>query len=139
MSVIIDKIKAKAEELASVRKEIDAIEEAAKLSTEKLKARKEVLQMELLEQFKKHEIASIKSNDGSTYTRATRKGVEIVGETMALIWATVNHCVRIDTRLVAQTLKDAKEMPAGFEAKEVEYISVRKPKAEKIDPEAAAE
>ena len=131
MSVVIDKIKAKAEELASIRQQIDAIEEATKAAIEPLKEARECLQMELLEQFKKHELSSIKTNDGCSYARATRKGVEVISEVFALDWASKNHCVRIDSRLVAQKLKDATEMPAGFEAKEVEYISVRRPKVDK--------
>ena len=136
MSVIIDKIKARADRLGAVRKEMDAIKLSMQETLDKLQIEKDDLQAELIAAFNKHEITSIKSNDGHTYAKATRKGVEIVSEPFALKWATDNHCVSVNKILCAQKFKDMDEMPAGFEKKTIEYISVRSPKVDKTESES---
>lgn len=131
MSKAIERIKAKAEKLSQVRKAIDAIKEEQRVKLEALEAEKEVLSTELISEFGKEGLTSIKTDDGDSYTKATRKGVEITLEAQALKWSIDNLAVSIDRRLVAQKLKplmDAGQtLPAGFKESTVEYISVRKP------------
>ena len=131
MSKAIERIKAKAEKLSSIRKAIDAIKEEQRVKLEALEAEKETISNELISEFGKEGLTSIKTDDGDSYTKATRKGVEITLEAQALKWSIDNLAVSIDRRLVAQKLKplmDAGEkLPAGFKESVVEYISVRKP------------
>lgn len=132
MSKAIEKIKAYAEELRAVRDEIEAITEEADRKTEALKARKDVLQTELIAGFNKEGLTSIKTEDGATYAKAIRKGIEVTNERTALEWAIARRYVSINKLAVKQCLepliKKGEQLPTGFEYKEVEYISVRLPK-----------
>lgn len=142
MSKAIERIKAKAEELREVRDLIAEIEEAAKQKTDELKAKREQLQTELILGFNKEGLSSIKTDDGSTYAKSVRKGVEVTNENMAIDWAIDNRAVTINKVLVKQKLEPlinkGKPLPDGFVYKEVEYISVRKPKSDKGEAEEKA-
>lgn len=135
MSKAIERIKGKAEELADVRKLIHEIEDAAKVKLDELKAKRDQLQTELILGFNKEGLSSIKTADGDTYSKAVRKGVEVTDERLALKWAIEHRYVSINKTLVKQglenELKTGAKLPDGFEQKEVEYISVRSPKAKK--------
>lgn len=130
MSKSIDRIKAKAEQLRQVRQKIDVVKESTAAALKPLEDEREILQQELIGEFDKEGLSSIKTDDGATYAKAKREGVTITNEAYALGWAIENRAISINSRLVAQKLKDAKEIPAGFERVEVEYISVRSPKKE---------
>lgn len=125
---MLDEIKTKAEQLYQVRTKINELEDGIKEQTKTLKTERDELQAQLIDQMNKAELASIKVSSGESYAKATRKGVAVSNEASALKWAKENSAVSIDRRLVAQKLKDAKKLPAGFEAVESVYISVRKPK-----------
>ena len=130
----IDNIKEKGERLYVLRRVIEDIEKRHQEELGTLKEQREVLQNDLLASFKRIGIDQIKVNDGSSVARAVRKGLEVTSEAHALQWCIDNRAVSINKVLVKQKLEGAKEAPAGFEFKEVEYISVRKPKADK-EPE----
>lgn len=131
MSKAIENIKNKAKYLTEIRAKISAIEDEAKKQTEELKLARDATQIELIEELKKEGLGSIKTDSGDSYTLAKRKGVAVVNEVFALNWAIINRCVAIDRRLVAQKLKDATEIPKGFDYQESEYISIRRAKTDK--------
>lgn len=131
---LIDKIKSKAEELYQTRKDIDKVEEAYKLTVDPLKARRDQLQQELIELYNEVGITSIKTEAGETYAKAMRKGLMIKDDRKALTWAIENNCANINKIYAAQVIFKQEEIPAGFEVVQSEYISVRKPKADK-EPE----
>lgn len=126
---VVDKIKAKAELLENLRATIDQFDKDHEEKISALKAERDQIQSELLADLRDVGLNSIKVANGTSYTRSVRKGVAIVTEPLALKWALANMAVRIDSRLVAQKLEKAAELPAGFERVESEFISIRKPKA----------
>ena len=135
MSKAIERIKALAEELAALRTEITAKEEAHRLELDAMKEHRDAVQSQLLDALRKEDLTSIKTTAGESYSRATRRGVDIINPIAALSWAKDSGAISIDRRLVAQKLadKDADTLPPGFELVVTEYISVRKPKATKAE------
>jgi hypothetical protein len=133
MSKAIERIKTKAEQLAETRLLIAKTEEAHRVELEGMKAKRDTLQDELLAELRKEGLTSIKTDGGESYTRATRRGINITNPITALAWAKDHGAVAIDRRLVGAKLAKATVMPTGFELVENEYISVRKPKADKAD------
>jgi len=131
MSKAIERIKSKAEELATLRAEINQAEETHRLMIEAMKERRDTVQNELLTVLRKEKLSSIKTDAGESYTRATRRGINIINPILAFAWAKDNGAVAIDRRMVATKLAKVDKVPAGFEVVENEYISVRKPKANK--------
>lgn len=132
---IIQKITDKAERLHELRNAISVEEESLKEKLEPLKKERDELQDYLVEELKKNNLSGIKISSGENYTRAVRKGVEITNEVFALKWAKENNAFSINRVIAAQKLKDVEKMPVGFARVETEYISVRKPKADKEDKE----
>jgi hypothetical protein len=129
MSKVIERIKGNAELLADLRAQINAIETTAKMQTDELKAKRDVLQNALIEDLKNEGLASIKTDAGESYILSKRKGVNIVNDALALTWAIENRAISIDRRVVAARLGKLDEMPKGFELVETEFISVRGAKA----------
>lgn len=128
MSKEIEKIKSKAEQLATVRKEINELKEGYQKVLEAKEYVRDTLQADLITQFEKEGLSSIKTRDGDTYSRSVRKGVEITNEIRAFDWALKNRAVSISKILVAQKLKEETEMPEGFKLVETPFISVRSAK-----------
>lgn len=121
-------IKEKAEQLYALRQEIGQIEERHAAELESLKKQRDLLQASLIEDMTIGEIASLKVASGETFTKAVRKSVAIVNEFMALEWAKEHGAVTVDTKIIAQKVKDGIELPADiFRPVETNYISVRKP------------
>lgn len=139
MSKIIERIKEKAEQLASVRASINRVEEEHRLIVDALKTQRDTLQEDLLVALRKEDLASIKTSAGETYARVPKRSLNITNEIVALNWAIEHRAVSINKIFAMQELKNEKEMPAGFEIIESEYISVRKPKAEKAEAEGQTE
>jgi hypothetical protein len=133
MSKAIERIKARAEALAFIRLEIAALEEAHRQELEQKKASRDTIQNELLVELRKEGLTSIKTSNGDSYSRATRRGVDIINPIAALSWAKEHGAIAIDRRLVAQRLAEFEKMPPGFQLVETEFISVHKPKAKKAE------
>ena len=135
---VVQMLQEKGEKLYNLRKVIGDIEDRHEAELGTLKQQRDMLQDELLEDFKRIGLFSIKLASGTTVVRAVRKGVEVTSEAMAFSWAYANRAVRIDTRLIAQKLEDAlktgAELPAGFQAKEIDYISVRNVDTKTAEP-----
>lgn len=129
-SKIITKIKDKAEELSILRKEIAAIEEENLQRVDGLKERRDDLQSELIVMLGEEGLASIRTDDGETYTKAVRTGYAVVDSLQALKWARENMAFSVDIRIMAQKLKGVEELPKCFERITTEYISVRGVKKE---------
>lgn len=124
----ITKIKDAAEQLYKIRKQIEAIEEENKKTLEVLKVDRDVIQSLLISDLKKQGISSIKVSTGDSFYLGKHKGVEIVNEAQAFKWAYDQKAVSINKTIVAQILKESKDIPAGFELIETEFISVKKGK-----------
>lgn len=127
-SIIIKRIQERAEKLAELRKVIAEKEEACKAELETLKAQRDAVQALLMADMKENGILSQKVSSGDSFSLSKRKGIEITNDTFALKWAIENMAVSVNKTLVAQKLKDAGEIPSGFEIVETEFISVRKAK-----------
>ena len=137
MANIIDKIRAKGEELATVRLEINTAEEAFEISIRAAKERRDIVQAELLELLRDNDLASIKTSSGDNFIRAKRKGFAF-DEYKLLPWCTERGLTKIDTARLKQVLTKADELPEGVTMVEQEYISVRSAKKAE-SPDAVAE
>ncbi len=124
----IKDLQEKAERLARLRSAITQLEDSVKEKVSPLKAERDALQEELLQDMADENVASLRVTDGDMYTRATRKGIAIVDEVQARFWAKEHEAYSIDRLQVAQMLKEADELPACFERVETDYISIRKSK-----------
>lgn len=124
----IEIIKAKAEKLLELRAFISKREEEVDNELKAIKEERDTVQAELLEELKKDDLKSIKVSDGSSYIRASRKGIQITDPTRALFWAKENMCFSVDKRLAEQKISKMETAPDGFSLTETEYISIRKPK-----------
>jgi len=121
----IKEIKLLAESLAAVRRDIKVREEEADKELLPLKEMRDKTQAELLKALTGEGLSSIKTESGENYSRSVRKGIAVTNTVRALQWARENGAYAVDLRLVAQKLKDAEEMPAGFSRVETEFISIR--------------
>jgi hypothetical protein len=140
MSVAINRIKAKAEALADIRKLMKEIEDISRQKLANLQVQKDTLSALLIADFNKEGLTSIKTEDGDTYSKSVRKGIEVTSEAHAFAWCLDNRAVSINKTLVKQKLepimKAGKPLPDGFEYKEVEFISCRSAKVKETEPEA---
>ena len=125
MSKSIEKIKRSAEKLAELRASIKTIEEEAKVKLDALKLSRDEVQNELLAELKKEGLASIKTDNGETYAKGSRKSLEVVNLVFALKWAAENHAYSIDKRIAMQKIAELDEVPNGFSVVENDFISVR--------------
>lgn len=134
MSKPIERIKENATKLMVIRRTIQELKEKQAQELEHWEKLKDEVQTSLLLQFEKEGITSIKSDDGSTCSKAIRKGIEVTSDIHAFKWAYENRAVSINKILVKQKLepvvKAGGKLPDGFDYKEVAYISVRSPKKE---------
>ena len=114
MSKSIEKIKRSAEKLAELRAAIKTIEEEVKIKLDALKLSRDEVQNELLAELKKEGLASIKTDNGETYAKGSRKSLEVVNLVFALKWAAENHAYSIDKRIAMQKIAELDEVPNGF-------------------------
>lgn len=124
-SIVIQRLTETAEKLYQCRKSIENYEYQAKTVLDMLKAERDALQADLIAKLTENELSTIKVSSGDSFTKAIRRGINVTNEITALKWAMDKGAVNINKILVAQKLKDAKEIPSGFEITETPYISVR--------------
>ncbi len=129
-SKVIERIIETADKLYEIRQRISELEEAKKIEVDALKTERDAIQAVLLADLQKNDLSSIKSRAGDSFSRQTRKSIEIISEPHALKWAIDNRAVSVNKLVVNQLLKDVKEVPPCFEIVESEFISVRKSKKE---------
>lgn len=127
-SKIINRIQENAEKLYDLRKLIAEKEEENKRDLEALKTERDAIQSGLISEMNKNGLASLKVKSGDTFTKSSRKSLEVVDELGALKWSIQNMAVSINKTIVAQKLKDIPEIPPFFKEIETEFISVRKGK-----------
>ncbi len=132
MSKAIEKIKENANKLGIIRHTIARIKDEKEKELTHWETLRDELQASLLLQFDKEGLTSIKTDDGSGYSKQIRKGIEVTNDRAALEWALEERAVSINKILVKQKLEPVisagKPLPPGFEYKEIAYISVREPK-----------
>lgn len=128
MQTQIEKIKEIGLELGSLREEINTKEEAFEKEMFEKKQRRDSLQEMLFNELKSCGIKSIKSDNGYTFLIASKKGVNITNQDLAMKWAIKVKAMRPDMKIIEGLLKASDELPKGFEFVEKEYISIRKPK-----------
>jgi hypothetical protein len=136
---LIEKVKAKAQELYKIRFDITKVKADYDLILKPLEARRDTIQEELIDLYNQVGITSIKTDEGETYTKSMRNGLLIKDERKAVDWAIQNRCVSINKIMAAQIIFKQEEIPSGFDVVKNEYISVRKPKVEKEGAEEAKE
>jgi hypothetical protein len=122
----VSEITALAEKLYTLRKEIDHRDEEHDLIMSPLKQERDQAQADLIAALNATGLASLKVSSGDTFTKAQRRTVAVIDPYRALEWAKEAGAVKIDTALVAQMVKDGKELPEAFRPEVTEYISVRK-------------
>jgi hypothetical protein len=130
MANIIDKIRGTAEKLSVTRMEIKKIELEAEEALFHLKKSKDQLQEALLTLLKENDLKGIKTSTGENYSRSTRKGISVKDYTLAHAWAMKQGLLTIDMKGSDARIKELGRIPDGFEEKETEFISIRKPKVE---------
>lgn len=133
-STVIKRITDTAEKLHQIRQAIAAKEEENKRELEAMKTERDAIQAALLAELNKQGLSSVKVASGDTFTKSKRVGIEITrsGEPFALKWAIEHGAIAVNKVIAAQKLKDAKELPIGFQRVETEYISVRKSKSDHV-------
>src|SRR3990167_5427427 len=114
MSKAIERIKSKAEKLSELRASIKTIEEEAKVKLDALKLSRDEVQNELLAELKKEGLASIKTDNGETYAKGSRKSLEIVNPVFALKWAAENHAYSVEKLIALQIISKLDKVPDGF-------------------------
>jgi hypothetical protein len=125
-SKVIERITENAEKLSEIRQEISKKEEENKKELDVMKAERDAIQAILLQDLNKNGLSSIKTRSGDSFIRQTKDSIEITNDFKALGWAMKNMAVSVNKILVAQKLKDLKEIPDGFQIVTSEFISVRK-------------
>lgn len=130
MKTQIEKIKEIGLELGSLREEINAKEEQFEKEMFEKKQRRDSLQETLFNELKACGVKSIKSDNGYTFLIASKKGVNITDQELAMKWAIKNKAMRPDLKVIESLLKESPKLPLGFEFVDKEYISIRKPKEE---------
>lgn len=138
MSKAIERIKATAQALALLRKAISTKEEEQRADLAGMKADRDQKQEELLLMLKKEGLASIKTDELETYTIAHRDVYRFSDPIAEIRIATELKCLVPDRMMMKQHLARMKTLPAGVTVEDAEYISVRKPKPEKVEAEADA-
>ena len=130
----LKKIKELGEKLYEARQAINAADQEYDKKVSGLKEQRDLFQQELVDSLKKVGISSIRVNSGDSFVLARKPRYAFTSETLALKWATENHCVRPDSELVRQKLNDQRkagaELPSFVKVEETEYISVIKAKKE---------
>lgn len=124
----LQELREKSERLYDLRREIEQIEDTHDTILEPLKQERDAIQGEVIAGMSELKLASFKVEAGDTFTKAVRKSVAIIDPYRALEWAKEKGAVTIDTKLVAQMYRDGKELPEAFQARETEYIAVRRAK-----------
>lgn len=124
----VTSIKEKSERLYALRRQLGEIDEAHKKATEELKAERDKLQAELVADMEQLGVASLKVASGDTFTKAIRRSAVVVNPVRALEWAKEHGAISIDSRIMAQKVKDGVELPDAFKLNETAYISVRRAK-----------
>jgi hypothetical protein len=127
----VQQLKAKAQTLYALREEINRDEEKYQESQRLKKAKRDLLQDELIKLFKEVALDKVGVKGGNTVTLATRAGFEIRSEVHAMAWARKVGAVSIDRKMFAQLLSKTKKLPGWVKKVDNEYISVRKPKEKK--------
>lgn len=125
----IKDITALAEHLYTLRREIDALDEAHDMKMEGIKAERDEAQVQLITSMNENNLKSLAVTSGDTFTKAERRSVSVIDPYRALEWAKEAGAVKIDTALIAQMVKDGKELPTAFRPEITEYIAVRKAKS----------
>ncbi len=127
MITTIQELTQKANLLKSKREQRDAMYEAYKQTADPVEGEINELNTEILEGFRALGLNNIRLETGENYTRAVKRGLEIINEIEAMKWAVENRAISINKILVAQKLKEATEAPQGFSFIEREEVRVTKP------------
>lgn len=116
------------EDLYKIRQVIAEKEEQNKRELETLKLERDTMQSVLLSDMNKNGLLSLKLESGDSFFKGTRKGVDITNELLAFKWALDQKAVSINKTIVAQILKESKNIPPGFVLVDSEFIGIRKAK-----------
>lgn len=124
----IQEIEKKADRIHTLRKLLAEKAEIYRKEIESLELELEVTENQIIKDLKKTGIESTRLTSGDLVTIIHRSGVNITNEPIAFQWAIDNKAVSINKRIVGQIMKEMKDIPAGFEAVDSEYVLVTKPK-----------
>lgn len=128
----LETLRAKADRLAEVRRELDAIDETHKKATADLRNEASVLKEELLHEFGLLDLKSFKAGDGTGYTVSPVKSVtyDSLQEANVLKWAAEHNAVSLDKQRIKDLLKKGVELPEYIRIQESNTIRITKPKTE---------
>ena len=125
-------VQPKAERLAEVRSLLDDREERFKKETDDLYQEEALLKALLLGKLKEAGMTQVKVKNGNTVGIIPSKRIEVLDETMALVWAAKNMLVSINKTLVKSKLNEMMKanepLPEFVRLEEGESVSVKKPK-----------
>lgn len=99
---------------------------------EKLKANLEAeekqIRTTLLERLQKQGVKHIRLDDGTTYTRSFKTTLKAKDKEKALVWATKNNALSVDTKKAREILRRQLKLPTFFKLeKGKEFLQVRRP------------
>jgi len=123
----IKQLNEKIQGLVAIRNQVEEAEYIYK----GLKNTKDLLQEELMKALKENDMKSYKiASTDENITIAKRKSVGITNQVLAMSFAKKNNCTKeeIDKTELKKIINNLEEVPNGFEVKETEYLSIRKPK-----------
>lgn len=122
-----------AEHLRSIRAQIAEEEEKIMERLSPLKEERDRLQLLLMQKFDEEGIASIKASDGTNYSKAIRKSVNVLNPIEADKWAIEHNWAKINLKAAERAILGLLESPERvaevsniFELRETPYVSIRK-------------
>lgn len=127
----IKKMQKDAEMLYNLRQLIDEKRDEYRKEMDILELERDSIEAILVANLKNNDLASLKVSSGDSFYIKKNKGINITNDALAFGWAYDNKAVSINKRIVAQILKESKEMPPGFDLVENESIGIKKKKVDK--------
>lgn len=128
----IDTLKAKADRLSEVRRQLDVIDETHKKATADLRNEADVLKGELLDEFQQLGLKSFKAGDGTSYAVTPTKSIayDSIAEAHVIKWASEHGAVSLDKTKIKDLVKRGVELPEYIRIQETNTIRITKPKTE---------
>lgn len=132
MSTELQTLKNKADRLAEVRRQLNAIDETHAKATADLRNEADALKMDLLNEFSLLDLKSFKASDGTSYSVSPVKSIayDAIAEVQVLRWASEHNAVSLDRTKIKDLLKRGVELPDFIRVQESNTIRITNPKKE---------
>lgn len=130
MSTELEQLRTKADRLATIRKELSAIDTEHERVTANLRNEADALKMELLQEFAQLDLKSFKAGDGTGYTVTPVKSIAFdpLAEAQVLQWASQYNAVALDKNKIKDLIKRGVELPSYIRVQTNNTIRITNPK-----------